>query len=112
MLRLFHQYSNIIPSYKVSRFEHFGDILRIRVELVLANQSRLYVRETVLGPHIRKYAYHWQDQHEKLIMRWDNAPDWNVTTFPHHKHVGQKDCVEASFERTLGQVLACIRKRL
>lgn len=112
MLKLIHQYSDIISSYKISRFEQFGDILRLRAEFVLSDDSRLYVRETVLGPSTRKYAYHWQKAHGDLIMRWDNAPDWDVTTFPHHKHIGRNDRVEASFERTLGQVLAFIRKRI
>ena len=112
MFKLIHQYSDIIASYKVSRFEHFGDILRIRAEFVLSDDSRLYVRETVLSPSIRKYAYHWQDRDGNLIVRWDNAPDWDVTTFPHHKHIGGNDHVEASFERTLRQVFGIIRKRL
>lgn len=112
MFKLIHQYSDVIVSYKVSRFEHFGDILRFRAEFVLSDRSRLYVRETVLGPSVRKYSYHWQDEDENLIMRWDNAPDWDVTTFPHHKHIGQNNSVEASFERTLKQVLGFIRKRL
>ena len=112
MLKLIHQYSDIIASYKVSRFEQYGDILRIRAEFELSDHSRLYVRETVLSPSIRKYAYHWQDRDGKLIIRWDNAPDWEVKTFPHHKHIGQNDRVEASFERTLRQVFGIIRKRL
>jgi hypothetical protein len=112
VFKLIHQYSDIITAYKVSRFEHFGDILRIRAEFVLSDHSTLYVRETVLGPSMRKYAYHWQDREGNLIVRWDNAPDWEVKTFPHHKHIGQNNSVEASFERTLSQVFEVIRKRL
>jgi hypothetical protein len=32
VLKLIHQYSDIISSYKISRFEQFGDILRLRAE--------------------------------------------------------------------------------
>jgi len=49
VFKLIHQYSDIITAYKVSRFEHFGDILRIRAEFVLSDHSTLYVRETVLS---------------------------------------------------------------
>jgi hypothetical protein len=45
-------------------------------------------------------------------MRWGNAPDWEVATFPHHVHVGREDVVEQTFDRTLAQVLSFIRNRL
>ncbi len=46
-----------------------------------------------------------QNADESLNVRWDNAPHWQVETFPHHKHVEQEDNVVASFKRTLEQVL-------
>ena len=45
-------------------------------------------------------------------MRWDNAPDWDVETFPHHVLVEKEDAVESSFDRTLEQVLNVVRSRL
>ena len=45
-------------------------------------------------------------------MRWDNAPDWDVETFPHHVHVEKEGAVEPSFDRTLEQVLNIVRSRL
>ena len=112
MLKLLTKYSDVIASYKISRFEHFGQILRFRAELILTDNTVLYVRETVLSMSVRKYSYHWQDRRGKLIMRWDNAPDWDVETFPHHVHVGKEDTVESSFDRTLDQVLGIVRRRL
>ena len=109
MLKLLAKYSDVIASYKISRFEHFGQILRFRAELTLADNTLLYVRETVLSTFIRKYSYHWQDRNGNLIKRWDNAPDWDVETFPHHVHVGKEIAVEPSFDRTLDQVLKAIR---
>jgi hypothetical protein len=112
MLKLLTKYSDVIASYKISRFEHFGQILRFRAELILIDDTILHVRETVLSMSIRKYSYHWQDRRGKLIMRWDNAPDWDVVTFPHHVHVGKEDAIEHSFDRTLEQVLNVVRSRL
>ena len=100
MLKILTKYSDVISSYKIARFEHFGQIFRFRAELTLTDDTILYVRETVLSMSIRKYSYHWQDRRGKLIMRWDNAPDWDVETFPHHLHVGKEDAVEPSFDRT------------
>jgi hypothetical protein len=112
MLKFLSKYSDIISSYKISKFEHFGQILRFRAELILTDATILYIRETILSISIRKYSYHWQDRHGKLIMRWDNAPDWDVETFPHHLHVGKDDIVKPSFDRTLDQVMSIIRRRL
>jgi hypothetical protein len=111
MLKFLSKYSDVISSYKISRFEHFGQILRFRAELILTDDTILYIRETILSISIRKYSYHWQDRQGKLIMRWDNAPDWDVETFPHHLHVGGKNAVEPSFDRTLDQVLSIIQSR-
>jgi len=61
------------------------------MEIDLIDGSRLYVRETLLGGMKRKYAYHWQDAEGRLLIRWDNAPDWDIESFPHHKHVGEQD---------------------
>ena len=112
MLKFLSKYSDVISSYKISKFEHFGQILRFRAELILTDDTILYIRETILSISIRKYSYHWQDRHGKLIMRWDNAPDWDVETFPHHLHVGKDDIVKPSFDRTLDQVMSIIRRRL
>jgi hypothetical protein len=112
MLKLLTKYSDVIASYKISRFEHFGLILRFRAELILTDNTLLYVRETVISTSIRKYSYHWQDRRGNLIMRWDNAPDWDVETFPHHVHVGEEGAVGPSFDRTLEQVLNFVRSRL
>ena len=112
MLKFLSKYSDIISSYKISKFEHFGQILRFRAELILTDDTILYIRETILSISIRKYSCHWQDRHGKLIMRWDNAPDWDVETFPHHLHVGKDDIVKPSFDRTLDQVMSIIRRRL
>jgi hypothetical protein len=112
MLKFLSKYGDIISPYKITKFEHFGQILRFRAELTLTDDTILCIRETVLSISTRKYSYHWQDRHGKLIMRWDNVPDWDIEPFPHHLHVGKKDAVEPSFDRTLDQVLSIIRNRL
>ncbi len=112
MLRALNKFPEIILSYKVTKFEQFGAFFKLRAEVELIDRSKLFIRETVLDETNRKYAYHWQDRDGKLIIRWDNAPDWEVGTFPHHKHMGKEDRVEPSYERTLEQVMAILAKRL
>ncbi len=34
------------------------------------------------------YRYHFQDEHNYLIFRYDSTPHFpNLSTFPHHKHL-------------------------
>ena len=112
MQRVLSAYSDIILSYRVLRFDQFGTSLRLKAEIEFIDQSKLHVRETVISGEKRKYSYHWQDRAGQLIIRWDNAPDWDVETFPHHKHIGSKNAVEASYERTLEQVLRIVSRKL
>ena len=97
MLQNLRRYSDIIASYQITKFEQFGRSLRLRAEVGLIDGSRLYIRETDIDGTKRKYAYHWQDKEKKPIIRWDNAPDWDVETFPHHKRVGDERNVEPSY---------------
>ncbi len=111
MLRVFEKYSSIILSYRITKFEQFGHLFKLRAEVELIDHSKLFIRETVIGTK-RKYSYHWQTLDQKLLIRWDNAPDWDVETFPHHKHIGVEDQVESSYERTLEQVLNILQKSI
>lgn len=93
VLRALEKYSDIIHSFRITKFEQFGTSLRLRAEVEFIDGSELYIRETVIEAVKRKYAYHWQDEERRLLIRWDNAPDWDVETFPHHKHIKRKDRV-------------------
>ena len=56
-----------------------------------------------------RYAYHYQDESNNLIFRYDNAPHHPyIFTYPHHKHVGS--AVEPSPNPDLGDVLSEIEK--
>jgi hypothetical protein len=112
MLPTLRKYADIIQTYKITRFEQAGQSFRLRAQVTLGDGSQLYIRETVIEGTKRKYAYHWQDTNGNLLIRWDNAPDWDVETFPHHKHLGDQKNVAPSYERTLEQVLAAIAKEM
>ena len=41
-----------------------------------------------------KYRHHWQDEHGRLLKRWDNAPHHpSIETFPNHLHDGAEEQV-------------------
>ncbi|MEN8215662.1 MAG: DUF6516 family protein [Pseudomonadota bacterium] len=51
-----------------------------------------------------KYSYHYMNQEQHLVFRYDNAPHHHeLSTFPHHKQMPSK--VEEHKELTLRDVL-------
>ncbi|NUN66257.1 hypothetical protein HCU40_16225 [Pseudanabaena biceps] len=57
-----------------------------------------------------KYRYHYMNENQVMIFRYDNAPHHaEVSTFPHHKHEG--DDVGETPEVSLYQVLLEITQR-
>jgi hypothetical protein len=112
LLPVLERYKDIIRDYRIMAFEQAGSSFRLRAQIEFIDGSQLHVRETVIGGRIRKYAFHWQRGDGTLLIRWDNAPDWDVETFPHHKHVDDERNVSPSYERTLDQVLTRIKEVL
>uniref|UniRef100_UPI0040573219 toxin-antitoxin system TumE family protein n=1 Tax=Candidatus Electrothrix sp. TaxID=2170559 RepID=UPI0040573219 len=73
-------------------------ILLYRIRVHLAQEDLLEVCERLSEPRDTgelkrtKYHFHWQDQHNQLIRRWDNAPHHpEIKTFPDHVHVGPEN---------------------
>ena len=92
---LIEQHKAVIASWTVTNFDREGANLRLKAEVVFVDRSRLFIRQVVLNGIMLKYAYHWQNQDEMLIIRWDNAGHWpDVATFPHHKHVRNDEDIQ------------------
>ena len=52
------------------------------------------------------YSYHYQHTDGEVLFRYDNAPHFpNLSTAPHHKHVGSETNVVAANPPTLATVL-------
>ncbi len=74
--------------------------------IIFKNEHRLdfvEVKNTDIKAKI-KYRYHYMDECQGMIFRYDNAPHHpEIATFPHHKHEVEE--VKASPEPTLDDVL-------
>jgi hypothetical protein len=56
----------------------FGYLLAISEVLVVVNNQISHI----------DYRYHFQDEQNKLIFRYDSTPHFpNLPSFPHHKHL-------------------------
>lgn len=74
-----------------------------KLHILFIDKSKLFINE-FNSVEERNYSYHWQDQNDKLLIRWDNAPHHkNISTHPHHKH--ENENIYASEEISLEDVL-------
>jgi hypothetical protein len=61
----------------------------------------------------RKYSFHWQDEQENCLIRWDSTPHHqDVNTHPFHQHIGKKETVEESEVMNLEKVFDYINKHI
>lgn len=80
--------------------------LRIRIrflsgELLEVNEAVIYADNNVV--HLN-YRYHFQDEKNRLIFRYDNSPHHpEAPSFPHHKHT--RDEVVSTEKPTIQQAL-------
>jgi hypothetical protein len=109
ILRLLDQ-ADWIESYEVQDYRQWEGGFYYRLKITFENQSLLFVREYVDETE-RAYSYHWQDQNDEMIMRWDNAPHHqHIATFPHHKHT--PDEIFESTAITLPDALEVIHRQI
>ncbi len=100
-----------IERYEIQDFRQWNDGLYYKLKIVFQNQSILFARE-YMDESERNYSFHWQDQHDALIMRWDNAPHHkSIETFPHHKH-DKKGFISANTELSIKEVLLIIQNQI
>ena len=100
--------------------EKFGDHLQrivpleldgetIRLILYFEDSTNLRVTEQWQGELLRRYSYYWLTSTNKLKIGWDNAPHHTeMSSFPHHKHVGEQSNLCASGETCLEDVMGLI----
>lgn len=78
--------------------------LRLRFELrcLLSVSEAIVLRDRQMI--FLDYRYHFQDNQNNLIFRYDSTPHFpNLPTFPHHKHL--PDTVIACEKPTLTEIL-------
>jgi hypothetical protein len=67
--------------------------LRIRVRFQTGHMLELNEAVIAEADHIKRlgYRYHFQDEQNNLVFRYDNTPHFpGLENFPHHKHTPDK----------------------
>ena len=82
-----------IERYEVEIFTFERVNLRIRIRFA---QGHLFeLNEAIIAKNESMthlgYRYHFQDDQNKLLFRYDNTPHYpKLDSFPHHKHLADK----------------------
>ncbi len=106
MLNIIKKYTPPVVNFQIGVYEREGALLRLKIRIFFVDKSVLHVKEHRFSDGSRKYAYHWEDVHGTMAIRWDNAPHYpDIPTFPYHKHVGDDQAVYPSTETDLDAVL-------
>ena len=82
--------------------------------IIFKDGSTFHFKEVHL-PASRKYRFHYMDQDNQLICRWDNAPHHQeIKTFPDHAHYpdGIRESISKELIATLRQVEDWVSDRL
>jgi hypothetical protein len=108
-LNLLNQYEFVVDVVVQSSRTWNGGFY-YKVKVLITNKSTFFASE-YKDTIERNYSFHWQDEDNKMIIRWDNAPHYpNLATFPHHKHL--PNMVEECQEMTLQEALDFIKSVL
>lgn len=82
--------SLIIASSDIHFEEISSTVCYLKGKLELVDKSILFFVEFVVinnKSFLEKYKYHWQDENNNQLARWDNVKHHSyLATFPHHYH--------------------------
>ena len=103
MKEILEKYESIITGHEIIDWGSEPTSYRFKTKTTFIDGSNLIVKDYIFSTG-RKYSFHWQDEGDNLICRWDNTIHWkDIDTFPHHKH--EKDGVFPSKEVMLEDIL-------
>ena len=86
---------NIVPQRRENEFVFISGEIKFSDGTSLSFREYVELKEGFAARRY-KYAYHYQRPDETVIFRYDNARHFpDLSTAPHHKHVGENDVVAA-----------------
>lgn len=110
MEAILNKYADKIENYEITENLTSENRTLFEARIYFKNKTSLAVFDHI-RLKIRKYSYHWMDNHNTLIIRWDNSPHHkDLENYPHHKHIGETSEISSSEEMDLEKVFKNIFK--
>lgn len=95
------------------------EILVYRFRVSLKDDGLLEIMERVVySKHderlrVTTYKYHWQDNQNRLIQRWDNAPHFpSLENFPDHIHTAKENEVIPNKPMTALEMFSIVDEKI
>ncbi len=90
----------LVEDFQIVRERMTDNDGHIRVRMTLINDNLMefseYIQRLEGDIQVVTYSYHCTDSFCNLIIRWDNTPHFpDLDEFPHHKHIGCPETVQA-----------------
>jgi len=112
-LTIIVDFEDIIIASEITLNETLQQKELFRAKLKFSNLTKLAISDHLIDTTNRKYSFHWMQEDNSLIIRWDNSHYHDdVETAPHHKHVGKDGKAEPSEEMDLRKVLSFISSKI
>ncbi|NIA28476.1 MAG: hypothetical protein GWP06_01020 [Actinobacteria bacterium] len=99
------QFQEIISSIESQSYEQTKQFEIYKCRVTFLDGSNLRIFEKYDNKKLVYYSYYWLSAFNDLIIGWDRAPHHqDISSYPHHKHVGSQGDVTASAENNLTAV--------
>lgn len=88
---------SFVADFKISKQVDRSKNGHFRARVTFTDNSQLEFSEFVEQNaddeiQVVTYSYHWSDENDNVIRRWDNTPHFpKLKNFPHHIHVKEDD---------------------
>ena len=90
---------SFVADFKISKQVDRSKNGHFRARVTFTDNSQLEFSEFVEQNaddeiQVVTYSYHWSDESDNIIRRWDNTPHFpKLKNFPHHIHVKEDDVI-------------------
>jgi len=90
---------SFVADFKISKQVDRSNNGHFRARVTFTDNSQLEFSEFVEQNaddeiQVVTYSYHWSDENDNIIRRWDNTPHFpKLKNFPHHIHVKEDDVI-------------------
>ncbi|MCC6298564.1 MAG: hypothetical protein IT314_04655 [Anaerolineales bacterium] len=102
---------SFVVDFKILKYVNRSNNGYLRARIVFSDNSQLefseFIEQNTEGTiQLVTYSYHWADENNTLIRRWDNAPHFpKLKNAPHHIHYGKGGRVKSGNQTNVFEVI-------